>query len=60
MKQFTVAGTLEHPGLPFDELWELKQEVFKQFPQYWRIPIEFEDVWKICFDALGQACKRLN
>jgi len=60
MKQCTVAGTREHPGLPFDELRELKQEVFKQFPQYWRTPVEFEDIWKLCFDALGQACKRLR
>ena len=60
MKQCTVAGTREHPGLPFDELRELKQVVFRQFPQYWNTPFEFEDVWKVCFDALGQACKRLR
>lgn len=60
MKQCTVAGTREYPGLPFDKLQELKQIVFELFPQYWKTPFEFEDVWKVCFDALGQACKRLR
>ena len=60
MKRCTVAGTREYPDLPFDKLQELKQIVFEQFPQYWKTPFEFEDVWKICFEALGQACKRLR
>ena len=60
MKQCTVAGTREYPGLPFDKLQELKQIIFERFPQYWKTPFEFEDVWKVCFDALGQACKRLR
>ena len=61
MKRCTVAGTREYPGLPFDKLQELKQIIFEgQFPQYWKTPFEFEDVWKICFEALGQACKRLR
>ena len=60
MKQCTVAGTREYPGLPFNELQQLKQIVFERFPQYWKTPFEFEDVWKVCFDAVGQACKRLR
>ena len=60
MKQCTVAGTREYPGLPFDKLQELKQIVFERFPQYWKTPFEFEEVWKVCFDAVGQACKRLR
>ena len=54
MKQCMVAGTQEYPGLPFNKLQELKHIVFERFPQYWKTPFEFEDVWKVCFDILGQ------
>ena len=45
MEQCTVAGTRDHPGLPFDKLQELKQTVFEQFLQFWQTLFEFEDIW---------------
>ena len=56
----TVAGERDHPGLPVNELSQLKQVLFTQFPQFWPSPIEFEPLWKDCVDSIGQACKRLR
>lgn len=56
----TVAGGRDHPGLPVNELSQLKQVLFMQFPQFWPSPIEFEPLWKDCVDSIGQACKRLR
>ena len=56
----TPGGSGELPALPNDELNLLKEEMFEQFSQYWSNPVEFEAVWSICFNAVGQACKRLR
>lgn len=60
MKRCTVQGVREFPGLPSIELGQLKQTIFKLFPQYWRNPSEFENVWSTCVESVGQACKRLR
>ena len=56
----TVMGCREQPGLPIRELNELKQAMFAKFPQYWPNPVEFEVLWTLCVDAIGQLCKRLR
>lgn len=58
MKQCTVAGTREHPGLPFDVLRKLKQEVSNNFHGIEKYPLSLKT--KLLFDAPGQACKRLR
>ena len=60
MRRCTVQGAREFPGLPSAELGQLKQTIFKLFPQYWRNPSEFEGVWSTCVESVGQACKRLR
>ena len=60
MRRCTVQGVREYSGLPFVELGQLKQTIFKLFPQYWRNPSEFEGVWSTCVESVGQACKRLR
>lgn len=56
----TVMGERELPGLPATELMDLKRILFRLFPKLWGNRYEFEPLWKICVDALGQACKRLR
>ena len=56
----TVMSCREQPGPPIQELNELKQAVFEKFLQYWPNPVEFEDLWAQCVDAIGQLCKRLR
>ena len=60
MEQCTVAGERELPGLPDEELQQLKDALFMQFPDYWKTPQEFEPLWKDATAAIGQACKRLR
>ena len=60
MKQCTPIGNRELPGLPAQELKELKKIMFMRFPQYWKNPAEFESVWKRCLEAVQQGCKRLR
>ena len=60
MKRCTVMGERDLPGLPPTELMELKRILFKQFPHLWTSRHEFEPIWKVCVDSLGQACKRLR
>ena len=55
----TVNGFREHPALPIAELNELKQMMLMQFPKYWNSVQEFESLWLICSDAIGQAAKGL-
>ena len=58
MKDCTVRGTREQPGLPAEKLAELKQflqSLFPKMPQH-----EFEATWKQCTDSIGQACKALR
>ena len=56
----TVMGYREQPGLPSQELNELKQALFEHFPQFWSSPVEFEPLWALCADSIGQTCKRLR
>ena len=59
MVQCTIAGERDLPGLPAEELRQLKHALYMQFRQYWESPQEFE-LWKISTEAIGQACKRLR
>ena len=56
----TVNGFRELPALPTAELSELKQMMLMQFPKYWNSVQEFESLWLICCDAIGQAAKGLR
>ena len=56
----TVGGRRDLPALPVDELNELKQTMFLQFPNYWPTPQEFEGVWSTITEAIGQAAKGLR
>jgi hypothetical protein len=58
--QCTIAGERDYPGLPEEELMQLKHAVFMQFPRFWNSPQEFEPLWKKCQASIGQACKRLR
>ena len=60
LKECTPLGNRELPALPQVELGELKKIIFKQFPQYWRSPSDFENLWKRCIEAIQQGCKRLR
>lgn len=59
MEQCTCNGHADRPGLPKQELMELKETVRQQFPKYWSTH-EFEVVWVKCQEALSQSCKRLR
>lgn len=56
----TVAGDRDLPGLPVQELQQLKQTLLAQFPEYWKSPYEFEPLWKTSSESIGQLCKRLR
>jgi hypothetical protein len=60
LAQCTVSGERDYPGLPVEELMQLKHAVYMQFPQYWNSPQEFEPLWTKCKASIGQACKRLR
>ena len=57
--KYTV-GERGLPGLLAAELIELKKILFREFPQLWASQHEFEALWKVSVDSLGQACKRLR
>lgn len=58
LEKCTVMGCRDNPALPLKELNELKQKIFSLFPQFWGNPIQFEDTWTTCANAIGQRCKR--
>ena len=60
MAQCTVAGERDLPGLPAEELQQLKNALFMQFPEHWKTPHEFEPLWKNATESIGQACKRFR
>ena len=60
MKQCTALGGRDLPGLPREELYEIKKSVFDLFPMFWKNKEDFESVWAGCIDAIGQACKRFR
>ena len=49
-------GCREYAALPADGLSALKATLLQQFPVFWASPVEFEAVWALCVDAIGQAC----
>ena len=53
----TVMGIGKYPTLPTDELNELKQTLFSQFPKYWSSPVEFESLWRECAEAIGKGLR---
>ena len=55
----TVMGYHDSIGLPTEELTQLKQIVFNQYPTYWGNPVEFEQVWASCIEGIGQAIPRI-
>lgn len=60
MKQCTPTGLRGLPGLPVEELYELKKVIFMHFPEYHQNPGEFERIWSKCATSVGQACKLLR
>ena len=58
MARCTVAGEHDLPGHPIEELQHLKHTIFMLFHGMWDSPQEFEPMWKLCLDTIGQACKR--
>ena len=60
LAQCTVSGYRNLPALPLEELNQLKQTLFQQFPNYWTTPAEFEAVWERAVEAIGQCAKGLR
>ena len=58
MAQCTAKGSGEKPGLPHNELMELKDAVYQAYPEFWNSGHLFEAQWIKCTDAISQACKR--
>ena len=56
----TVGGHQGLPALPVDELNELKQTMFLEFPNYRPTSQEFEGVWSSITKAIGQTAKGLR
>lgn len=60
LSRCTVAGQGPLPALPQHELGCLKQRLFELYPVFWDSPVDFEEIWKECATAIGQAAKRLR
>lgn len=60
LAQCTVSGFRDLRALPLNELNDLKQTLFQQFPNYWSSPEEFEAVWERVGEAIGQCAKGLR
>lgn len=57
----TVAGCRSLPGLPVEQLQKLKQFIFRQTPQFWDTPCDFDrEVWSTCTVSINQKCKTLR
>ena len=57
----TVRGTGSFHALPGEELSKLKMLLFQQsHPRLIGSRVEFENTWKACVEAIGQACKSLR
>ena len=54
----TVAGDRDWPGLPIVDFWQLRQTLFTQFPNYWRSPHEFKQLWCILQPSQLASCAR--
>ena len=58
MRKCTVQGQRGQPVLPQHKLESLMQFVKKlSYPTLFAQEAEFDDVWTICLNLLGQACK---
>ena len=55
MKLCTVAGWRDLPALPVVELGQLKELLFKQFPDY--MLTEFEPLWSRCIESINQGAR---
>ena len=60
MERCTPNGNRDLPGLPRDELYQLKIEMFRLFPKYWAAPQGFEALWATCMTSIEQCCKRIR
>ena len=60
MGQCTAKGHGDKPGLPHQELMELKGIIKGAYPQYWNSPHAFEPQWSKCSEQISQACKRIR
>ena len=57
MRQSTVHGSRDLPALPNEKLMELKA-VIQTVLKY--TDCEFEQIWKLCEDSIGHACRSLR
>ena len=61
LSRCTVAGCRNLPGLPVQQLQKLKQFIFRQIPQFWDNPGDFDhQVWNTCVTSINQKCKGLR
>ena len=60
LERCTVSGYRDLPALPLEELNNLKQTIFQQFPNYWSTPEEYEGLWERAAEAIGQCAKGLR
>ena len=61
MEMCTVRGTGTFHALPKTELGELRSFLYELcYPRLTGTRVEFENVWKACVEAVGQACKQLR
>ena len=62
MRQCTVMGQRERPGLPTKVLSDLKRFIFNinSFKDCWADPALFEIHWGKCVESINHACKALR
>ena len=60
MEQCTPNGACDCPGLPRQELNNIKAAMFRLLPRFHSCPELFEPLWKKCMVAMEQACRRLR
>lgn len=61
MKKCTVKGTGKHHALPEKKLKELRLYLIDLcVPRITPSTVEFEALWKICLESIGQCCKTLR
>ena len=60
MIQCIFGGERQLPGLQLRETQLLNNQILTMFPVYWNSPAEFEPLWTMCTESIGQGCKRLR
>ena len=55
MRQCTVMGNREYPGLPRPELFQIKETLYSLFPELWNAPEEFEAFGQTALTPLDRA-----